>query len=220
MNDISIVYYTANRISDSFAVNVRSHLLQSSGGNVPIISVSQKPIDFGENIWVKGLVPSVYNTYVQVLVGARCVKTQYVACCEDDCLYVPEHFEYRPSNAFSYNTNRWNVDEEGVYFYKHSRLMCMCVCPTKLLVDTLEARFSKYPDPSACIPHLGEPGKYERQLRLPVVKMEEFKTENPCIHFNHRDSLGLRRGLRRRYEIIPRLEYWGNAQELWNKFYV
>ena len=56
-------------------------------------------------------------------------------------------------------------------------------------------------------------------LGLPFVKLEEFQTKNPCVHFNHRDSLGQRRGLRKRFDIKPHLDYWGNAKELWNKFY-
>lgn len=217
--DITILYYTANIIPEFFANNVREQLLLASNG-IPIISVSQKPIDFGENICVEDLTPSIYNIYVQIYMGANNVKTKYVVCCEDDSLYVPEHFTRRPcEDAFAYNVNRWNVDETGVFFYRHRRGMCMCIAPTQLLIDTLEVRLRKYSDPFANIPHFGEPGRYEIGLGLPPVKLEEFDTKIPCLHFNHMDGQGQRRKLRKVDKIVGDLEYWGNAKELWNRIH-
>lgn len=216
--DITLLYYTANMIPEFFANNVREQLLLASDG-IPIISVSQKPIDFGTEKIICAFTPSIYNIYRQILIGARRVRTRYIACCEDDSLYVPEHFEHRPNDAFSYNVNRWNVDEGGVYFYRHRRGMCMCIVPTYLLIETLETRLKKYSDPSAIIPHFGEPGRYERGLGLPEVRLEEFETKIPCLHFNHIDSQGQRRKLRRLDKIEENLEYWGNAKELWNRIH-
>ena len=219
MNDLTILYYTSNIINDIFANNVRNHLLQSSGGEIPIISVSQKPIEFGDNLCVLGLTPSIYNIYVQILMGAKLIKTKYTACCEDDCLYVSQHFEHRSPDAFAYNVNRWNVDEKGVYFYRHRRGMCMCIAPTDLLVSTIETRLAKYSDPTANIPHFGEPGRWETRLGLPEVKLEEFETKIPCLHFNHRDSQGSKRQLRTLDIIYGELDYWGSAKELWNRIH-
>ena len=103
MTDCTILFYTANLISENFASKVREHLLESCNGT-PIISVSHKPMDFGKNICVTGLEVSAYSVYRQILIGAKEAKTKYVSCCEDDALYVPEHFEHRPSDdTFYYN---------------------------------------------------------------------------------------------------------------------
>lgn len=225
MNDrsITILFYTCNRIDETFANNVRSYLLETSWG-IPIVSVSHKPIDFGENICVEGLEPSIYNVYKQILIGAKAAKTDYLACCEDDCLYTPEHFEHRPPiDAFYYNTNRWRVHNDS-FLFKHRREataagMWNCIAPIELMVKTLEARFEKYPVKGSQI-GWGEPGRYERKLGLPPVKSLAFKTEIPNITFSHETSLG---GVRRvGPEDIkkPELPYWGNAKELrermWN----
>ena len=107
--DLTVIYYTANLISDYFADNVRKKLLEVLG-DTPLISVSQKPIDFGENICVGEIGASNYNVYFQILKGAKAAKTRYVMMAEDDTLYPPEHFLQRPPvGSFAYNLNRWTV---------------------------------------------------------------------------------------------------------------
>jgi len=222
--DISILYYTANLIPQFFAVNVRNHLLEVTKGEIPIISISQVPIDFGENIYIPDISPSIYNVYKQILIGAKSAKTKYLVCCEDDSLYTSEHFRFRPQeDAFCYNVNRWRVHNDA-FLFKHRREataagMWNCIAPTELMIKTLGARFEKYPVRGSQI-GWGEPGRYERKLGLPPVKSLAFRTEIPNITFSHETGLG---GVRRigpediRQKELP---YWGSAKELrermWN----
>ena len=53
MSDLTVIYYTANKISDHFAAHTMRHLLTSIG-DLPLITVSQMPMTFGENICVIG----------------------------------------------------------------------------------------------------------------------------------------------------------------------
>jgi hypothetical protein len=223
VNDITLLYYTSNQISDFFANNVRKHLMESSNWQYPVISISQRPIDFGKNIYVKGLVPSIYNIYKQILIGAKEATTKYIACCEDDCLYVPGYFEYQPSDdeTFAYNTNNWNCDEE-FFFFRERNNMCMCIAPRELIIDTLEKRFEKYPVilPREKLQGFGEPGRYEHTvLGLPRVKRESFQTEPCTITFNHRPSMGGMRKVLERHKRADSLPYWGNAKELRSRIY-
>ncbi len=217
MDDLSVLYYTANRISEFFARNVRDHLEQLLAGAVPIVSVSQKPINFGRNLCVGMIGASTYNTYRQILDAAEVAETKYVACCEDDCLYVPEHFQYRPPlDTFAYNVNRWTAGPQR-FFHRKRAGMCMCIAPRKLLVRTLKQRFAKYPEPldREGATGWGEPGRLEHKLGLPPVKLLVFETETPTLCFNHRPSVG---GVRRqmpRDDVQETLEPWGNATELW-----
>ena len=48
-SNITLLYYTASRIPEKFGENVRQHLLETAKGK-PIVSVSQKPLEFGDNI--------------------------------------------------------------------------------------------------------------------------------------------------------------------------
>ena len=129
MKDITILHYTANLIDELFAVNIRNHLLSILPKEVPIISISHKPINFGKNICVGEIGSSPYNIYKQILIGAQQVKTNFLICHEDDSLYNLEHFQYRPpKDTFAYNINRWNVDRR-FYFYRARQGMCMCIAP-------------------------------------------------------------------------------------------
>lgn len=210
--NVTLLYYTANRIPEVFAKNIRDDLVRSSKGK-PIISVSQKPIDFGDNICVGDIGFSMPNVYKQILEGARKVKTQFVACCEDDMLYVEEHFDYKPADdVFAYNTNQWFAND-GFYFHRTRTRMGTCLAATKLMVDILEKRFKEYPEAV-----LGEPGKYTRGVEF--VNQIIFQTDKPLLVFNHQWGLGGRRSSRgARDSWKEDLEPWGNGKEVWRKYF-
>ncbi len=219
MKDITLIYYTANLISDIFAVNIRNHVLKITDNKLPIISISHKPVSFGRNICVGEIGSSPYNIYRQILWGAKEAKTDFIACLEDDSLYVFEHFQYRPSkDTFVYNINRWNVNKR-FYFYRVRQGMCMCIAPTELMIKTLELRFSKFSEEWAKerqIQFFGEPGRYENRIGLPMVKRESFKTELPTLTFNHRPSHGGIRKIIASDLVEKDLPHWGNANKLWD----
>ena len=218
LDDITLVYYTANRVGEFFANNVRRHLLGLLDGT-RLISVSQKPIDFGENICVGDIGYSTVNVYKQILVGAKLVKTRYVGCCEDDTLYNKEHFSYRhPTEAFVYNANNYRVRVNGFWHKRNRKGMYSCIAPTELLIKTLEHRFSVYPDGHGSM-GFGEPGKFEHMVGLPPVPYTGFTTEPPILTFSHRPSLsGVRRFLPTD-TFVEELPFWGRAEDLWKEFY-
>ena len=217
IDDLTFLYYTANLVEERFAENIRIHLVTFG---VPIISISQKPMDFGDNICVGDIGVSIYNIYKQILIGAKEAKTKFVACCEDDALYNWEHFRHRPpgEDTFSYNNNRWNVNKD-LFFHRNRVNMSMCIAPTELMISTLEKRFEKYPTPlireKGELIGFGEPGRSERKLGLPIVKMEVFNTVIPTLVFNHRPSVGGVRKIIHKDEIKKGLRYWGEAEKLW-----
>ena len=230
MDDLTILYYTANRIDERFATRVRQHLHELVDGRARIISVSQKPIEFGDNICVGDIGYSAWVCYRQILVGAIAADTPFIACAEDDSLYTREHFDFRPATeAFYYNRGgRWILEDQGEprprFRWRDRTAMCGCIVSRDLLVSTLQARFAKFSEPitKTYDPRLkgwGEPGRYEHYLRLPRVGIEFFTTEHPIITLNHKKGLG---GLRRpnvddRIEI--RLEPWGEAKHLWDFYH-
>jgi len=219
MNNISLIYYTANLAHDYFAKNVRDRLIEDAQGK-PIISVSQKPIDFGENIYAEGFIPCLHNVYKQILIGAKKAKTKYVACCEDDTLYGPEHFEYEPpENTFCYNINHWYIRPGGRFYKIAHRIMGQCIVSTEYMVETLETRFEKYPNNVHITGAFGELGIGEHKLGLPEVGIGVFETEIPPIAFKHRYGLSGIRKIPERYSQCEELPYWGNAKELWDKVY-
>src|SRR3990167_9962351 len=108
--ELTVVYYTSGRIRASFGERVREQLLLAVSG-APIVSVSQKPLDFGDNICVGDIGHTYFNIYRQILVGAKAAKSKYVALAEDDTFYPAEHFkEFRPrDDEFAFDMSRWSL---------------------------------------------------------------------------------------------------------------
>ncbi|KKL05880.1 hypothetical protein LCGC14_2601630, partial [marine sediment metagenome] len=75
MSDITVVYYTSNYMTGKFIEKTKEQLL-SVIGDLPLISVSHKPMNFGTNICVGDVGRSHLNIYRQILVGARGARTK------------------------------------------------------------------------------------------------------------------------------------------------
>ena len=123
-----IVYYTDSRLEQSLARAVRSNL-KKVAGPIPIISVSQKPLDFGTNICV-GEKESIdqYSMYEQLLAGLDAApKGSIVYLCEHDVFYHPSHFVKLPkSKKHAYfNKNRYYWTSGGDRFYKAAGLRAL-----------------------------------------------------------------------------------------------
>src|SRR5687768_2212371 len=95
MIDATIIYYTSNREDSKFESKVQETLLKNCGG-LPIISVSQKPIDLGTNICVGDMGVSGFNMFRQVQIACGAATTAFVISAEADCLYPPDYFEFSP----------------------------------------------------------------------------------------------------------------------------
>lgn len=224
---LTIIYYTSNKIPEVFAQRVRDHLFSLTEGNIDIVSVSQKPIDFGLNICVGDIGASIYNVYRQIFEGLKVTKTKYVAMAEDDTVYVMEHLNHRPpDNTIGYNMHKWHLDMRGLFVHRERMSMLGCIAPTETLYNVLDERFTKYPDPPDFTKYsgrqrkgFGEPGRYEHSLGLSTVAIERFRTIQPIISFNHGNGIGGVRPLVRADIRQESIEPWGSAKELWNKFY-
>ena len=220
--DLTLLYYTASIIEEYLADNVRKHLLEVTGKKFPIVSVSQKPLEFGDNICMGTIGQSYYNCYKQVLVGARKVKTKFVAMCEDDTLYSMEHFTHRPKGkAISYNRNMWYA-EDIAYWYRGWVGMCTGIVETNYLLKYLETRYKMYPEESKIQNQkdFQELGVCDDKFGLSNAKREIFETKIPIVTFNFSKSLGGKKWSWAHPPIIKKgLEFYGNAYDLKKKFW-
>lgn len=230
MSDLTILYYTANTIPESTGKKVRDYLLKVTDNQYPIISVSQKPINFGQNICVGEIGRSKYNCYKQILIGIKEVKTKYVACAEDDTLYSADHFLLQPKDEFFYyETNMWFAQKH--YFWRMENTnrrsgMWGCVCLTKALLENLTARYSLFPiDPLGGGSHVvwGEPGVKDSQFGM-KNRIKFFASENPTVVFLYRNSMGGKH-IMGRYKIHKpenmayNLKYFGGVRKLWKSYW-
>lgn len=223
-DSLTIIYYTANRIPQKFMFAVQRQLAKAADG-IPIISVSQHPLDFGRlNICLGDIGQNTWNIYYQLLKGAERAETDYVATAEDDILYSRSHYHTRLSSdgKFLYDLNRWSVYtwKRPEFDYREGRLLLsQLICERDLLVGALQERFAKYPTPDSIdIRYFGEPGRHEAHLGVTPHEVETFSSDSPSVMFNHEASINYRfvngrrkvSGTRRARQLPP----WGYADEV------
>lgn len=233
MADLTVIYYTSNWLDEHnpfFLENTKKQLLKAIG-DLPLISVSQKPIAFGENICIGDVGRSHLNIYRQILIGTKAAKTKFVAMAEDDILYSYGHFhDYLPKkDVFLYDMNKWSIftwTKPPLYSFRTKRkVVNSLIAPRQMLIDALEERFNKFKDvPEEKIPlhYWGDPGRYENKLGVTVRETEEFYSSCPNIVFSHPEAYGyLSRGTRKRLGDLKAIElpFWGRAEDVLKLYY-
>lgn len=220
MADKTIIFYTANRESRPLARLVQETLLEAACG-LPVISVSQKPIDFGQNICVGDVGFSGHNSVRQVLIGCMEAKTRYIALAEADCLYPKEHFEYVPASdrIFWYDRNVWILNEYGFRECRKTSIAGIIVGRKKIIRSinkSLANRELWYREDT----RKNLPKAYKKH------GWHSCWTENPIVMIDHKN------GLHERHEmstgenkyfreistgIVDELYPWGKAEDIWDK---
>jgi len=236
--DITVIYYTSNNLEEKnpyFVKNTKRQLLKAIGDH-PLISVSQKPMDFGQNICVGDIGRSHRNIYSQILTGCKASKTAYVAMAEDDILYSYNHFHtYVPRrNKFAYDMAKLSLftwTKPPLFSFRTKRLVVnQLIAPRQYLIDAMEERFARIPelkklglDDDQINSRWGDPGRYEDLLGVTVRKREEFYSSVPSIVFTHKNAFGYEtnHGKRKMMGDIRIVEEanWGKASEVLKQYY-
>jgi hypothetical protein len=137
---ITVVYYTSNRESEVFENKIKDRILKAIGG-LPLISVSQKPIDFGHNICVGDIGTSDENVLKQLLIGCEEAGTPFVATAEADCLYPPTgYFDFKPDdiNTVYRHINLWVLTRGWKHYRKKAYSLCAQISGRKYLINRLK----------------------------------------------------------------------------------
>jgi hypothetical protein len=212
----TILYYTSNRELAGLERLVKENISKVSNG-LPIVSVSQKPIDFGKNICVGEVGASGFNMFRQVQIGLKKIKTKYVVSCEADCLYPPDYFTYEPKeeNVCYRNNNLFVMGQWRKYFYfKKEGATHSQIVGRDFYLDTLNTLFEEAPEWS--LTEFNFPK--ERWKKEDIFdKVEYFTTISPVVqiksdksmrHYTHSDRTP-----------IYNLPYWGNGKDFRKKYY-
>ena len=213
MQDITLIHYTADKLPWKFKMEMRKNLNKIiQDNNYRNIFINQ---DSSQE-------PSHLQIYRNALFGARQADTKYVAFCEDDVLYTPDHFEYRPHpGVFAYNKNYWSIYtwvKPAIFSYKDRRNMFSLICERELFIEAMEERFKKYPDETNLnIGNWAEPGKYEDNLGITKRQSEIFFSKEPLVAFSHETALSFKNLGTRKKLGQPRafeIPYWGRAEDI------
>jgi len=194
----TIIYYTGNTEKESFEKKVRENILRASNG-IPIISVSQKPIDFGQNICVGEIGLSYENEYKQVLIGCKAAKTDFLIMAESDTLYPKTgYFDFQPKDLNTYygydNTYiMWNRVNR-TRFYKHFPTVGCLIMGREFYINILKK---------------GLP------IFLPKTQKWEFcRGPDPIISIKTRDGVSFGTTILKGAKPIQSFPYWGTVEDV------
>jgi hypothetical protein len=175
---MDIIYITDSKLDEHIASRCRELLPAAFNGN-RIISVSQSPLDFGENICVGKIGRSSVSMEKQVLAGLNASSSDVVAIAEHDCIYSQEHFEFVPSDlsVFWYNTNLWVLQyETGVFSYRPRKVFSQLVCGRQQLIRATEDKLAMVSDSKWDSRRpIGEPGVADLEKSLQRCKTDRLK---------------------------------------------
>lgn len=154
---ITVIYITNNILDETIDGVCKKNILEATEG-LRLISVSQKPIDFGENICVGELPTSSLSINMQMMEGLKRVKTDYIAIAEHDCLYNKEHFNFIPpkKDVFYYNENCWVLQYYSGYRPEYNGMFStfpkrkansQLICSTDIMIKATQDRIDMMSDP-------------------------------------------------------------------------
>lgn len=136
-----IVYYTDNRIH-GIIIDTARKFIKASG--LPIVSVSLKPIDFGQNIVLENRERSYPTMALQILMALEASTADYVFYCEHDVLYHPSHFDFTPprDDIYYYNVNnyRWEYPKDRAITYDELTSLSSLCCNRELAIKHYKYR--------------------------------------------------------------------------------
>jgi hypothetical protein len=208
--DRTIIYYTANQEDVVFEQKIIDDLREKAG-EIPIISVSRKPIDLGINICIGEQAICYTNEWRQLLIGLKAAKTRFCITAESDCLYPSEYFRFTPpvDNKIYYYENLWLVwKNHNGYWKKTGHCEGAEMCGREYWISRIE-------------PLLGEGWKSNtREWENKTVK-EFFPEEglfngDPVISFKTGKGVSCRSTFIN--EKIKNIPYWGEISKLKQKY--
>lgn len=174
-------------------------------GDLPIISISQKPIELGENICVGNVGTSDNNIYRQILIGCEAAKTPFVISAEADNLYPYDYFNYEPNKLdqiYRYN-NVWVLKQYRSYFFKKDWCEGAQIAGREYYIDLIKKELEGRPEwidghaPTNPFRHLNRSWVYYGS-DIPAVSIKTGK--------------GLRANTQTSKLQVKELPYWGTTK--------
>jgi len=208
-----IVYYTDNRLDPAIAKACQRQLEKSG---LPIVSVSLKPIDFGENI-VLDLERGNLTMFKQILAGLEAIDTDVVFLAEHDVLYATEHFNFdTPSNdVVYYNQNSWKVNAETGHALFHYASSTSGLCASReLLLEHYRKRVQMVEENGFSRRMGFEPGTNKRKERVDDLRSEVWMSEIPNIDIRHDKNLTRSRWRKDQFRNQKYTRGWQESSEV------
>jgi hypothetical protein len=206
----TVIYYTANREDERFERVIREQILRAAEG-LPLISVSQKPIDFGHNICVSEVGISNQNAHRQFQIGCAAAQTEFVHSAESDTLYPPEYFQFIPKDAINaYRTPIYLFRLGGTKFYRKRFSESATVIGREYAIRAIDKSlrnrgvWKEVLETGREVPYTFRHGNWKPfALKAPIVNI---KTDNQMHRWHGYD------------ELVDELPYWGQPEDVTRLF--
>ena len=222
MVDLTVIYYTSNYEKPSFEEKIRHSLWETIEPlGLPLISVSQKPIDFGKNICVGDVGRSGQNALRQWQIGAEAAKTRFICPAESDMLYPTEYFQYRPETEEMFCTARpVYIIFASRHFVKNyflvPRTEAAVVVGREYLIHAVDASL-KGKDQWWRNVEWGEKNKEVLPNLFLNTRHEFFELPVPIVTFKTEENMH-RKTPFRKGEAPRTLPHWGDCVDLIRKY--
>ena len=192
-----IVYYTHNRCEERIVQACRNQI-DRAAGDIPIVNVSQYPLNWRQNIVVE-LPAAVLSMFKQQLIGLEAIDADVVFFCEHDVLYHPSHFDFEPprEDVYYFNLNVWavNVTDGRALYYDGMKMTSGLVAHKKILIE-------HYTKKIAWVEEMGyfsrrvvgyEPGKVSKPGRENDYEWDTFRSEHPNVDLKNGQNITRKR---------------------------
>ena len=213
---LTVIYYTSS--IEAIEGKAIEQLLKVCG-DLPIVSVSHKPLSLGTNVCVGDQHPCDMNIYRQIQIACENATTPFVINAEADCLYPPDYFKFRPDNSvplYRYS-NVFILDIRDTLFYRKEWSECGQIANREWLLDRITQALKDRPqwatDREFGRFNANKSGVYERR------RWGHFGMNQPIV--NVKTGCGIRTGCKSGSQIgVDRIPYWGTFEEVKSRVWV
>jgi len=208
----TVIFVSSNKETPEFEKHIIDDL-KSKVGDLEVISVTQKPVDIGNNIVVGDIGASGFNFCRQVLIASMVAKGDYVISAESDCLYSPDYFNFVPERLdIPYRNTNIYVQKYGQDFVcKKTMSTFSQVVGRDFYVSRLKSLFEGLPMWST------EYKNFPKEIGKKLFnEFETFETIYPCISF--KTGRGMRKHSNTDEIPVYDLPYWGSIKVLKEKY--
>lgn len=208
MNNLTVLYYSACTENPVFEQKIIDNI-KKQAGDLPIISITRKPIDLGKNICI-GEKPVCYsNSFKQILIGLKEATTDFCVAAESDVLYPPEYFTFTPplkDKPYRY-TNLYVHFDGRDRFWKKKWVEGAQMCGREYWIKSIEKILEK--------PDSWEPEPFK--FIFPEKDEYSWAGVNPVLYFKTRAGIGFKTGYEKE-TVVEEIPYWGTALEVKEKY--
>ena len=202
----TVIYYSSNHEDPAFEQRIIANL-RKQAGDLPIVSVTQKPMDLGKNICVGEHGLSYVNLFRQILIGAEAATTEYVQYAESDFLYPKDYFDFEPTEDVYLYDPIWIVYIVGGGFVRKAYSEGAQIVRRELLIERLKTFLA------------GQPEWFDGRRKLPGEEpFKHWKNNTPRFGKHPAVSFKTGRGVSRKtstmQEWTSTLPVWGTFEEL------